>query len=74
MDISTTNVIIGVTLTFIGSAILVCVGIVISYVRSINKNTKETYGKVIEHATKIDGHEKRLDNHEDMIFQLQKRA
>ncbi len=62
MDISTVNVIIGATATFIGAVMLFVLGAIMAYVRNINKSMKELLIMATEHRTRIDLHDKQIDD------------
>jgi hypothetical protein len=54
MDITTLNVVIGATITFIGAGILFVLGAIVTYVRAINRSMKELLIMATEHRTRID--------------------
>ena len=70
MDISTINVIIGATATFIGAVMLFVLGAIMAYVRNINKSMKELLVMATEHRTRIDLHDKQISAHDTHINDL----
>jgi uncharacterized membrane protein len=61
MDRSTHIILIEVGLTFLGSCVVFILGIIVSYVRSINRNTMEMSTKITRIETKTEAHEKGID-------------
>lgn len=62
MDISTVNVIIGATATFIGAIMLFVLGAIMAYVRNINKSMKELLVMSTEHKARIDMMERQIED------------
>lgn len=70
MDVTTINVIVGVTLTFIGSLALFLLGLIVAYIRNINKGMKELIISVTKHETIITSHERKLEVMEERIEKI----
>jgi hypothetical protein len=71
MDVSTTtNIIIGCTLTFVGAVIIFGLGLISGYVRTIKNDMKNLLLMAIEHKTEISTFKGQIKDIYEKIYKL----
>jgi len=62
MNVSTLNVVVAGMLSIFGGMMLFALGVIVTYVRSINKSQKELLVMAIESKTRMDLVEKQIED------------